>query len=106
MSERKTYLFTILTKLDTQALTVEKGVAVKFGGAWLASKLSKLLTEDLLIVDVEILVAEEDDSALGDSDGKVFELSVITNDVTQLQGRELFANNIGDVEGVIFVERS
>jgi hypothetical protein len=48
------------------ALAVGEGMAVQLGGFWLASQLAKSLAEKLLVLDAEILVAEEEDATLRD----------------------------------------
>ncbi len=48
------------------ALAVGESMSVQLGGRGLARQFSKPLSEELLLVDVDALVAEEDDTALGD----------------------------------------
>ena len=48
------------------ALAVGQSMPVQLGGRGLARQFSKPLSEELLLVDGEALVAEEDDATLGD----------------------------------------
>ena len=50
------------------SLAVCKCVAVELGCLWLPSQLAEALAEELLVLDVDVLVAEEDDSTLRDFD--------------------------------------
>lgn len=48
------------------ALAVGQGVLVKLGSFGFACELAQPLAENLLVVDVEVLVPEKEDAALGD----------------------------------------